>query len=357
ERKTDALGRIEHFEREQLGLIEGVTGGRDRVEEATAALTEARVRAAELGERRAAAEGRVTALGASERELGERIAKIAADSAEGQERATQLRAQADELAGGLDAVRDERRALAEQLDSGRSAYQLQMAELEVADVQVRELRARAERLASEANNLELRLGNLAMSRQALQESMHERHGLDIARNLGDYHLRPQVTGSEDKRLSELRRLITRMGSDINLTAIDEFSEVSERHDFLSTQQGDLESAVDQLEKAIAKINRTSRKLFRDTYVAIDRQFRELFPRLFRGGQARLALVPPRGHEAGTELDILDAGVEVVAQPPGKKNTTVDQLSGGEKALTAVALIFSIFLIKPSPFCLLDEVDA
>ncbi len=111
------------------------------------------------------------------------------------------------------------------------------------------------------------------------------------------------------------------------------------------------NAVEQLEKAIQKINRTSRKLFRDTFGAINDKFQEVFPRLFRGGRARLSLT---GEGDG---DILEAGVEIMAQPPGKKNSTVDQLSGGEKALTAVALIFSIFLIKPSPFCVLDEVDA
>jgi chromosome segregation protein len=138
-------------------------------------------------------------------------------------------------------------------------------------------------------------------------------------------------------------------------AIDEFAEVSQRHDFLESQRDDLNRAVDQLEAAIQKINRTSRKLFRDTYNAVNAKFQDVFPRLFRGGQARLQLTGTG--KDGEEIDILDAGVEIFAQPPGKKNTTVDQLSGGEKALTAVALIFSIFLIKPSPFCLLDEVDA
>jgi chromosome segregation protein len=114
--------------------------------------------------------------------------------------------------------------------------------------------------------------------------------------------------------------------------------------------------VDQLEAAITKINKTSRKLFKDTYAAVNAKFQEVFPRLFRGGQARLQLTGTQD-ASGKEVDILEAGVEIIAQPPGKKNSTVDQLSGGEKALTAVALIFSIFLIKPSPFCILDEVDA
>jgi chromosome segregation protein len=192
--------------------------------------------------------------------------------------------------------------------------------------------------------------------------------------------------TEESRLGELRELIDRMGTDINLTAIEEFAEVSQRFEFLSAQKIDLERAVDQLQRAIDKINRTSRRLFKDTFAAVNATFKEVFPRLFRGGQACLSLSAPTtrgagdgqleaGGEAGGELgaettggtngtangkrdlDMLDAGVEIFAQPPGKKNATVEQLSGGEKALTAVALVFSIFLIKPSPFCILDEVDA
>jgi chromosome segregation protein len=191
-----------------------------------------------------------------------------------------------------------------------------------------------------------------MNRKVLVEGVAERHQVDVARVLHDYHLRPIAGEVEDRRATELRDLIDRMGTDINLTAIDEFAEVSQRFEFLSTQKIDLESAVDQLQRAIDKINRTSRRLFKETFVSVNDTFQKVFPRLFRGGNARLSL-------AGGEdsADLLDAGIEIFAQPPGKKNSTVEQLSGGEKALTAVALIFSIFLVKPSPFCILDEVDA
>ena len=143
-----------------------------------------------------------------------------------------------------------------------------------------------------------------------------------------------------------------MGTDINLTAIDEFAEVNQRFEFLSAQKIDLERAVDQL-------------------AARDRQDQQDQPQAVQGhvrrGQRDVqgsvpAAVPRRPGRAsrssgGEDVDLLEAGVEIMAQPPGKKNSTVDQLSGGEKALTAVALVFSIFLIKPSPFCILDEVDA
>ena len=202
----------------------------------------------------------------------------------------------------------------------------------------------------------MKLTNVELEKRHLENSIDERYQLRLASVLGDYHLRPPVTSEDSERLTQRRRLIDRMGSDINLTAIDEFNEISERHEFLSSQQIDLENAVGQLERAITKINKVSRRLFKDTFEAVNEQFSEIFPRLFRGGRARLRLTPHKGAENG-QIDVLEAGVEIMAQPPGKKNTTVDQLSGGEKALTAVALLFAIFLIKPSPFCLLDEVDA
>jgi chromosome segregation protein len=190
-----------------------------------------------------------------------------------------------------------------------------------------------------------------MHRQVVEEHVAERYQLAVKSILHDYHLRPRITQIDEDRLTELRELIERMGTDINLTAIEEYAEVSQRFEFLSAQKGDLERAVDQLQRAIDKINKTSRKLFKDTFAAVNATFKEVFPRLFRGGQAALSL------SGGDDVDLLEAGVEIMAQPPGKKNSTVEQLSGGEKALTAVALVFSIFLIKPSPFCILDEVDA
>ncbi len=137
--------------------------------------------------------------------------------------------------------------------------------------------------------------------------------------------------------------------EVNLTAIDEYRELEERYQFLTAQQEDLRQSLEGLQTAIGKINRTTRKRFRETFDQVNAKFREVFPRLFNGGQAELRLTD--------ESDLLETGIDIIVQPPGKKLQNVNLLSGGEKALTAVALIFSIFLIKPSPFCILDEVDA
>ncbi len=151
----------------------------------------------------------------------------------------------------------------------------------------------------------------------------------------------------EEKLEKIRRRIDRLGP-INLAAIDEFKEQSERKEYLDSQLEDLNNALATLEGAIRKIDRETRSRFRETYDDVNAGFQRLFPKLFGGGHAYLEL---------TGDDLLSAGVTVMARPPGKRNSTIHLLSGGEKALTAVALVFAIFELNPAPFCLLDEVDA
>jgi chromosome segregation protein len=351
EKRTHAIDRIASLERIQLDLIAEVSAHRDRLDELTASLTEARVRAAQLGEKRAAAEASALRLEATDHELAVRARRLAEEIEESAQRTTDLRTGCDTLEAELAAVRTAREQHMTELEQGRQAYEARLSALTEVELEARALRSQADRLAQELGQLELRNGQIAMTRQNVEDTAAERYQVEVAAILYDYHLRAHVTDVEEARLVELKDLIERMGTDINLTAIEEYAEVSTRFEFLSAQKIDLERAVDQLQRAIDKINKTSRKLFKDTFTAVNATFKEVFPRLFRGGQAALSL------SGGDGVDLLEAGVEIMAQPPGKKNATVEQLSGGEKALTAVALVFSIFLIKPSPFCILDEVDA
>jgi chromosome segregation protein len=157
-------------------------------------------------------------------------------------------------------------------------------------------------------------------------------------------MKPQYLQGEVTRLTNA---ITALGA-VNLAALDELAQASERKRFLDAQNQDLQEAIATLEDAIARIDRETRDLLQDTFDRVNTHFSELFPILFGGGNARLVM---------TGDEILDAGVQVMAQPPGKKNATIHLLSGGEKALTATALVFSMFRLNPAPFCLLDEVDA
>jgi chromosome segregation protein len=151
-----------------------------------------------------------------------------------------------------------------------------------------------------------------------------------------------------ERLAQIRKRIESIG-DVNLGAIEEHEELRERQRFLDEQRTDLEASVNQLREAISRINRTSRKRFRETFDLVNERFQKNFPRLFRGGKAALSLTESE--------DVLEAGIEIMAQPPGKRLQSVNLLSGGEKTMTAIALLVSVFQVRPSPFFLLDEVDA
>jgi len=190
--------------------------------------------------------------------------------------------------------------------------------------------------------------SLVLEVEHLVRSVEERHQTDLGEELSRYHTHRLLEASEEQQLRDLRGQLERLG-EINLTAIEEHAEVAQRHGFLAGQKKDLEASIKALRDAIAKIDRTSRERFARTFEVVNDRFQRVFPRLFGGGRAGLLLTEegPTG----------EPGVEIVAQPPGKKLQSVTLLSGGEKALTAVALIFAIFLIKPTPFCLLDEVDA
>jgi chromosome segregation protein len=232
-------------------------------------------------------------------------------------------------------------ALRERFDAG--GQQVEEQELALKGVRARLTEAR-DALAT----VQLKVRELRMETEHLVQSFLDRYRIDLLEVQDpreDKALDPDVAG---RRLGELRRLVDEMG-EVNLTAIEEYQELETRYEFLAGQQEDLRQSLEGLQSAITKINRTTRKRFRETFDLVNAKFQEVFPRLFRGGTAELRLTD--------EQDLLETGIEIVVQPPGKRLQNVNLLSGGEKALTAVALIFSIFLIKPTPFCMLDEVDA
>jgi chromosome segregation protein len=150
-----------------------------------------------------------------------------------------------------------------------------------------------------------------------------------------------------REVNRLTREIADMGA-VNMAALAELEAATERKRFLDMQFDDLMRAIETLEEAIRRIDKDTREQLNETFAVVNKHFGELFPRLFGGGNAQLVL---------TGDEILDSGVQIVAQPPGKKNASIQLLSGGEKALTAIALVFAMFQLNPAPFCMLDEVDA
>jgi chromosome segregation protein len=195
----------------------------------------------------------------------------------------------------------------------------------------------------------MELQKLVLGREHLISSVSERfRGLDLNRVVGDYHLRPPPDLEHRRRIDELTKLIDRMGP-VNLDAREEYEQAERRYVELSEQQADIEQAVAELERAIRHMDRESRRRFKETFEAVNELFKKSFARLFKGGRAELKLTDPE--------NLLETGVDIIAQPPGKRLGNIELMSGGEKALTAAALIFAIFQYRPSPFCVLDEVDA
>jgi chromosome segregation protein len=251
----------------------------------------------------------------------------------------------EELRLKLEELLERRMAVEEELRQARLA-------LEDADRQLRDAEKRRHQAEQQAQVLRTQLEQQRMDwqsfnvrRKGLADQLLE-DGFDLHTLLAGL----PATASEALWEDELERLaarIQRLGP-INLAAIDEYEQQSERKRYLDAQDADLVEALETLESVIRKIDKETRNRFKDTFDQINSGLQDLFPKVFGGGHAYLEL---------TGEDLLDTGVAIMARPPGKKNSTIHLLSGGEKALTALALVFAIFKLNPAPFCMLDEVDA
>ncbi|HEX4801882.1 MAG TPA: chromosome segregation protein SMC [Myxococcaceae bacterium] len=318
-----------------------------RSEEASDQLTRMSVRAASNAQRAQAAQKELAQLRDQLEEMTLRWQRLEGAIAEAKKKREELAQSIGLTTADREAQAQRLRLRQEELDEKRRAHADLAAHIRADDDRLRELRTRLDQLTDGLSALSIEERELAMALEHLIEQVRDRHQLELADELHRFHL-AVLPDNHEARLRDLRSQLDRIG-DINLTAIDEHAEVSSRCEFLRGQQKDLEASLVQLRQAIGRIDRTSRERFKKTFELVNERFQAVFPRLFGGGRASLTLVDP---EAGGE-----PGVEIFAQPPGKKLQNVNLLSGGEKALTAVSLIFAIFLVKPTPFCILDEVDA
>lgn len=208
-----------------------------------------------------------------------------------------------------------------------------------------DIESRAQAVRSELEKARVEAQGIQVRRRTLEEQLIE-SSQDLEAVLANM---PEGANEADwtEQLESLARRVIRLGP-INLAAIDEYKSQSERKTYLDAQNDDLEEALRTLENAIHKIDKETRQRFKDTFDKVNNSLQELFPKVFGGGTASLEM---------TGDDLLDTGIAIMARPPGKRNSTIHLLSGGEKALTAIALVFSIFRLNPAPFCMLDEVDA
>jgi chromosome segregation protein len=322
----------------------------DRLDEMVGQLASLKVAASQAADRRTNARDTLERLRRERTQQDERRERLEVTTAEELARVDVLRTDAAKLREEASLWQAEAEERARAHNERQGAVEARSTALARREAELRAARARVAEIARELASVQLRSQEATLRRSSLEEQVAGKYrDVSLAGIVFDHHLRPPVGPDEEARMAELRGLIERMG-EINLTAIEESAELQKRFDYLTTQKADLESAISQLESAIEKINKASRKRFKEVFDAINEKFQEIFPRCFGGGRAKLGLTD--------EADMLETGVEINANPPGKKvMQNIELLSGGEKAMTAVSLLFAIFLVKPSPFCVLDEVDA
>lgn len=282
---------------------------------------------AELVSRLAERESRIA-------EMTRKIEEMAASREQSESRRGALRIRLHEAEADAASRQRDRRALADRIREVEEAIHL--------------VRPDIDAMQEDRGRLQLLQKEKAMELGHLHDDIREKYGVDLEALTLDEGGGGASADDLPEEVAELRARLQRMG-EVNLAAIGEFEELTERSRFLSEQREDLERSMADLQQTITKLNRICRLRFKESFEEIDGKFRAIFPRLFNGGKASLRLTD--------ENDYLETGVDIVAQPPGKKLQSISLLSGGEKALTAVSLLFAIFLTRPSPFCFLDEVDA
>jgi len=336
---------------DQDGLVtrlqEDLQRRRGELESVREQVTTLKVTVASIREREEGSRQGLEQLQQRREELQARLTLLAGRVEEGGEEREKLKQDGVRLRQELEELYRRREEEKARFDKLKDAFEVQGGEIDVLEEQLKGLRRGTNELREQLSGLQLKRRELDLEIEHLRENIQERYRVEVAELSADEDEGFDAAAGQ-ARLEQLRRQIDQIG-EVNLTAIEEFQELEERYGFLTTQQEDLRQSLEDLQKAIAKINRTTRQRFAETFEQVNENFREIFPRLFRGGRARLLLTD--------ENDLLETGIDIEVQPPGKKLQNVTLLSGGEKALTAVALIFAIFLLKPTPFCLLDEVDA
>ena len=346
--RTDEAARRVTAARETLAVRQqAVVTWREEVAQEERLHTELAVRATQAAERLRAGETACSVAGTAVAELEERLREtemVRLEGGEAIESTAREQVAADEAraaaASRTEVLGAERRQLGEVI----AAADLQ---LSAEDREDRAARAAIDEIRERRADRERALTERRFALEGLQDRLVERYGVGLEA-LAEVPSDDAAGEEEAARAEEIRARIARLG-DVNPGAMAEYDEVRQRHEFLTQQRTDLERSLEDLRQTIAKLTRTSRQRFDETFAAANEKLTEVFPKVFPGGVARLELVPS---EEGAE-----SGVEIVVQLSGKKLQTLSLLSGGEKALTATALVFSLFLIRPTPFCLLDEVDA
>ncbi len=347
ERINERAADITRLRQRNDQLAKENSGLREKIDEYRKTLEDLRVNLARLQTQKAGLEQEIARIA---RERSEQEALLKEVGAEIQE----IRTRVKETQGRIAAAEGERRQIEEQgkfarteLSGLEGEISSRNKELVSQEEELKQKNTLLSRAQSEIEKMQIEVTEIRTEIKDLHASFSER----FSRDLSEYETRiPDLKPNRDlrPRLGELREEMRKLGQ-VNLMAPEEFAEVKDRFDFLSGQLSDLTRAREDLKKVTTEIRTESIELFLDTYNKIKKNFHTVFRRLFGGGRAELRLENPEAP--------LESGIEVFAQPPGKKLENINLLSGGERSLTGVSLMFAIYMVKPSPFCLLDEIDA
>ncbi|MDF1537024.1 MAG: chromosome segregation protein SMC [bacterium] len=350
------LARLEELTAEEItanertaDLAKKVTDLGVQMVERRSALEEARIKVSSLGLRRESSQRALETAASRNQEVQERKERL---NSEREETRSRIGMHHDHVAGGRETVRKEILVLEEkkaELDRLRALQDESRLAAEELSVAARNLRSKAASVREEISRLDIRSSEVRSELAHIRDRVREEHKSDvssIAREQFEAGEFDRVQAGE--RIATLREKISQMG-EVNPGAVEEFEELNERYEFLTAQQQDLELSIESLVKAIRKINRTSRERFLATFREVSDNFGRLFPRLITGGSAQMIILD--------ETDPLNSGVDIQVQLPGKRLKSMQLLSGGEKALVSLTMIFAMFLARPSPICILDEVDA
>ena len=316
------------------------------LQEADSAVTQSRVRNAALSEKRENTHVNLANRVKLQEEVAAEMNTRQAQIAEVQRRRGETEVALAQCRRSMEENQAELGRMEERLQADRRQHREVSMRLAEINETLKELRPEVEACQEEKRRIQLVLAEQRLELQHLAANLREKY--DVALETLAAPEQPIVETELSADIEDLRGRLERMG-EVNLAAIGEYEELTERYRFMSQQKEDLERSIADLQQTIVKLNRICRLRFKESFDAINERFEAIFPRLFRGGKAKLVLTD--------ENDFLDTGVDIIVQPPGKKLQSITLLSGGEKALTAVSLLFAIFLTKPSPFCFLDEVDA
>lgn len=318
------------------------------LEQQRARTDELRVRTAERRERQQSLRAQVARVRERQRELEERLAVCQTEIVAATNEIGAIKTTLAELADRLvQNAEDLQAAVQEQAERSASCERLRGVARE-REAQLNRIREDHVRLQEEKTKIEVSVAQKKSGQEHIEATVLDRYTLPISEVLPHYQDTILEVASAEERRQELREKLSRLG-EVNPGAATELAEVEERYTFLQSQETDLRRSMDDLQTTIAKLNRESRERLRDTFTLVAEKFREVYSRLVEGGKAQLSLT--------NEADLAESGVEIEVQPPGKRLRSLQLLSGGEKALAALSFTFALFLIRPSPFCVLDEVDA